>query len=101
MKHYFIELTASYIAKNKAHSEIQNFVRHYNGMLVDIHGKTLVKSAIVQKIKEVNNQFTRCNNIELSGWNHLDEVIAVDGNFILAFKEVKSYKLVAGLDPES
>ena len=94
MKHYFIELTAAYIPKNKANSAIQDFVRHYNKTLADDDNVCLIKSAIKQKIVEINNEFTRCKGIVLSGWMHDNETIAVDGNFILTFKEVKNYKLL-------
>jgi hypothetical protein len=99
MKHYFIELT-SYSAKNKAHNQLQKFVTPYQHMLTDSEEKTLIKSAIKQKIKEANSDNPRCKNIELSGWHHDNETLSVDSNFILTFKEVKSYRLsptMAGL----
>jgi hypothetical protein len=93
MKHYFIELTASYIPKNKAHKAIQEFVRSYNHVLTDEEGKGNIKLQIGTKLAEINKRFGRCNDIKLSGFFYDSETMAVDGNFILAFKDVKIYEL--------
>lgn len=92
MKHYFIGLT-TYSPKNKAHQELQKFVTPYKGTLTDAKERVLIKSAIKQKIQEVNDDHSRCHNIQLSGWIYENETIAVDGNFILTFKEVEDYQL--------
>lgn len=96
MKHYYVELTANYIPKNKAHEVIQNFASEFHGTLTDETGKETIKGAIGNRLKEVNAAFPRCKNIELSGWIHSNESISVDGNFILVFKEVKHYILITG-----
>ena len=94
MKQYFLEIMC-YQPKNKAHEELQQFVREYNHCLVDEENMVLVKSQIKQKILEVNNQHTRCQNIELSGWrnNPANERIAVEGNFYLDIKQVERFEL--------
>jgi len=93
MKHYFIELTASYIPKNKAHKEIQEFVRVYHHTLADEAGKGNIQLQIGTKLAEINKHFSRCKDIKLSGYFYDSETMSVDGNFILAFKKVKIYEL--------
>ncbi|WP_347839293.1 hypothetical protein [uncultured Draconibacterium sp.] len=93
MKQYFVEITAAYVPKNKAHEQIQEFVRTFNCNLVDEKEKAKTIEAINSKLEEVNKTFTRCNDIRLSGWIHENETIAIDGNFILTFKEVKNRKV--------
>lgn len=92
MKHYFITLQL-YQTKNQAHTELQQFELSYNKCLVDKTQLALVRSAIKQKLKEVNEKWTRCHNLKLSGWNHMQESIVVDGNFVLNIAPVESYRL--------
>lgn len=91
MKYYFTELSAVYSAKNKAHKEVQKFVSEFNHSVVSENEKALIINLIKQKIAEVNNEYTRCRDIHLSGWNYALESVAVDGNFQLSFIRINKF----------
>ncbi|WP_319228449.1 hypothetical protein [Draconibacterium orientale] len=93
MKHYYLELT-TYLTKNKAHEELQQFVLQYHQNLVDSKELAETKVSIKKKLKEVNEKYPRCHDLVLSGWKYQSESIAVDGNFILSFCPIKTYRLV-------
>lgn len=100
MNQHFMELTC-YQTKNKAHEELQQFVAQFNKCLIDDDQLVLLKSAVKQKIVEINNEYTRCKNIELSGWMNLPncDTIGVDGNFVLSIKKIEMYMLTPHRDP--
>lgn len=94
MNQFFLELQC-YQPKNKAHEELQQFVSQFNHCLTDDEKLGRIKVDIKMKIDRVNAIHTRCQNIQLSGWQHTPrcESIAVDGNFHLSIKKVERFEL--------
>lgn len=102
MKHYFIELTASYIPKNKAHKAVQEYARQYNKCLMDEPSFFQFVNEMKEKIAEVNSKFKRCQDIDLQFRKMHDGtfIFNVESNFSFSVYEVKRYELTAvGRDP--
>ena len=96
MINYFIKVT-SYVPKNKAHKEIQAYVKRFHHMLIDAETKELIKNSIRAKLDQVNAKYTRCQDIDLSGYLYDHERIAIDGNFYIDIEAVKSIWLTESI----
>lgn len=80
------------MAKNKAHKAVQDYAKQIDGsLLYSDKARKLFIDDLKAKIKDVNKEFTRCGNVELSGWNlskGQDKVVAVDSNFYMTIYQV-------------
>lgn len=83
---YFAIITGSFVTKNKAHEEIQQFIQSHNSILLKNMDK---KEAFIEKlkneVKEINANHKRSNDILLEIWIPPYEKertnITVNGNF--------------------
>lgn len=93
MKQYFLKVN-SYSPKNKAHEAVQNFAMQYNKCLIDESQFFQFIQNMKDKIAAVNNEFKRCQDIELQFWKLHDEtfMFSVESNFSFSVYEVKRYE---------
>ena len=93
MDKYFMELMC-YQTKNKAHEELQQFALQYNDCLIDDAMLKKLKADLNTQIACVNSKYSKCKDIELSGWRNTPghEAIAIDGNFIIQVKKIARFE---------
>lgn len=94
MKKHFLQLQA-YTTKNKAHEEIQKYVRQWHNALVDDESLKNVLNAIEEEISRINAKHARCKNISLSINSYTENTIqySVFENFYLVAHKVKREEL--------
>lgn len=83
---YFADLQVTYIPKNKAHEEIQEFARSKDGTLINSEqARQKFKAEFDQKLAEINLKYKKCHDLQWSGYNPDDMLILIDGNFRIKF----------------
>jgi len=93
---YFAKIANLNMPKNKAHQALQDYaISIDNTLLISDHAKDQFITKINIKISEINQEYTRCQDISLSGWNHFtiskeDISIGVHGNFYMIIYPVKN-----------
>jgi len=90
MKKHFLQLQA-YCTKNKAHEEIQKYVRQWHNALVDDESLKNVLNAIEEEISRINAKYARCKDISLSTNSYTENTIqySVFENFYLVAHEIR------------
>ena len=94
MDKHFLQLQA-YSTKNKAHEEIQNYVRQWHNAIVDDESLKTVLNAIEEEIARINAKYARCKDISLSINSYSANTIqySVFENFYLVAHKVSREEL--------
>lgn len=94
MKQYFLQVTC-YSPKNKAHEAVQAFMMQYNKCLIDEPRLHELIQSLKDKVKEINQNFPRCQDIEVYHRVCYDNSIhlSVESNFYFSITEVRRYEL--------
>lgn len=94
MNKHFLQLQA-YSAKNKAHEEIQNYVRQWHNALVDDESLKKVVADLQAEIHRINTKHARCKDISLSVNSYTENSIqySVFENFYLVAHKVSREEL--------
>jgi len=89
MKKHFLQLQA-YTTKNKAHEEIQNYVRQWHNAIVDDESLKNMLNDIEEEISRINAKHARCKDIYLSINSYTENSIqySVFENFYLTAHKV-------------
>jgi len=89
MNKHFLQLQA-YSTKNKAHEEIQNYVRQWHNAIVDDQSLKIMLNAIEEEITSINAKHARCKDISLSINSYTENSIqySVYENFYLVAHKV-------------
>ena len=100
MKKHFLQLQA-YTTKNKAHEEIQNYVRQWHNAIVDDESLKNMLNDIEEEISRINAKHARCKDIYLSINSYTDNSIqySVFENFYLTAHKVNREELIPDQDP--
>jgi hypothetical protein len=103
MNKLFLQMS-SYSTANKAHEELQQFVKKWHYALVDDQVLENAVDEIKREIVRINEKYTRCKDITMSVFRDKHGFegerkgitnISVDGNFYISVHEVKSEVLSA------
>ncbi len=95
---YFAKIRATYVPKNRAHKEIQDYVLSIdNNLLNSEEHKDRFIADIKEKLTDINTKNNRCKDIFLSGWDAPGHVInvSVSGNFSMSIYHVKHELLLS------
>ena len=90
MNKHFLQLQA-YSTKNKAHEEIQNYVRQWHNAIVDDESLKNMVNDIEKEISRINAKHARCKDISLSINSYTENSIqySVFENFYLVAHKVR------------
>lgn len=92
-----------FIPKNKAHEAAQEFAREYQHCLIDERKLEEFLKTLRERVEEINQKFTRCQNICFNYQKfHTGSIRAsIEGNFYFSIEEVKRFELSksTGKDP--
>lgn len=91
---HFLQLQA-YSTKNKAHEEIQNYVRQWHNAIIDDGSLKNMVNDIEKEISRINTKHARCKDISLSINSYTENTIqySVFENFYLVAHKVRREEL--------